>query len=157
MNPDTGSSTFPVPAGTVIRLITNKPVLPSNSFALNTASVAPVVGSQTAAVQTVKGINVWPNPYFGFNPMEANKYQRFVTISHLPARATIRIFNLAGVLVRTLIHSDPSQFHQWDLNNEAGLPVAAGMYIINVDMPDLGTSKTLKLAVIPEQQYLDRY
>jgi len=31
------------------------------------------------------------------------------------------------------------------------------MYIIYIDMPDLGTTKTLKLAVIPETQFLDRY
>jgi len=104
----------------------------------------------------VQSINVWPNPYFGFNRNEANKYQRFVQISHLPAQATIRIFNLAGILVRTLLKNDPSQFAKWDLNNEKGLPVGAGMYIIYIDMPGLGT-KTLKLGVIPETQFLDRY
>jgi hypothetical protein len=46
---------------------------------------------------------------------------------------------------------------QWDLNNTNGFPVAAGIYIAYIDMPDLGVTKTLKLGVIPEQQYLDRY
>jgi hypothetical protein len=99
---------------------------------------------------------VFPNPYFGFNPLETNKYARFVTFNHLPPSATIRIFTLSGTMVRTIIKSDPSQFIQWDLNNEKGFPVAAGMYIVYIDMHDLGT-KTLKLGVIPEQQYLDRW
>jgi len=151
-----GTGYFP-PVGTVIRFVNNKPVLPNNSFTLNTAAYAPVTGSSTAAKTTVQQINVWPNPYYGFNKLEQNKYVRFVTITHLPAKATIRIFALSGILVRTLLHNDPSQFQTWDLNNEAGLPVAAGMYIIYVDMPDLGVTKTLKLAVIPEMQFLDRY
>ena len=106
----------------------------------------------------VKMINVFPNPYIGFNPQETNRYARFVTFNHLPANANIRIFNLAGVLVRTIVKKDPkTQFATWDLNNESGFPVSAGMYVVYIDMPDLGVTKTLKLGIIPEQQYLDRY
>lgn len=115
------------------------------------------ITSTDLAKQSVQNINVWPNPYFGFNKNELNKYQRFVQISHLPSKATIRIFNLAGILIRTIIKNDATQFATWDLQNQSGLPVAAGMYIMFIDMPDLGTSKTLKLAVIPETQFLDRY
>jgi hypothetical protein len=49
------------------------------------------------------------------------------------------------------------QFLQWDLKNESGFPIAAGMYIVYIDMPELGTTKILKLGVIPEQQYIDRW
>jgi hypothetical protein len=113
--------------------------------------------AKAAAQADVTKINVFPNPYVGFNPQEINKYARWVTFTHLPAKATIRIFTLAGVLVRTILKNDNSQMIQWDLNNTNGFPVAAGIYIAYVDMPDLGVTKTLKLGVIPEQQYLDRY
>jgi len=56
----------------------------------------------------------------------------------LPNTATIRIFNLAGILVRTLVKSDVSQFTDWDLLNENKLPVAAGMYIAYIDCGSLG-------------------
>ena len=115
-----------------------------------------IVGDPTAAKLDVTKANVFPNPYIGFNPLETNKYARFVTFTHLPPTATIRIFTLSGVLVRTLMKADPTQFSTWDLNNEKGFPVAAGMYIVYIDMQSLGT-KTLKLGVIPEQQYLDRW
>ncbi|HTP81197.1 MAG TPA: T9SS type A sorting domain-containing protein, partial [Bacteroidota bacterium] len=154
-----GTGYFP-PAGTIIKVVTNKPVVPGViQFVANTAAYAPTVNSSSLAKTAVSSINVFPNPYFGVNPQETDKYHRFVTISHLPLTADvkIRVFNLAGQLVRTILHTNGSQFDQWDLNNQAGLPVAAGMYILYVDMPGLGTSKTLKLAVIPEQQYLDRY
>ncbi len=115
------------------------------------------VYAKAAAQADVTKINVFPNPYVGFNPQETNKYARWVTFTHLPSKATIRIFTLAGVLVRTILKNDNSQMIQWDLNNTNGYPVAAGMYIAYIDMPDLGVTKTLKLGVIPEQQYLDRY
>ena len=88
---------------------------------------------------------------------EVNKYQRFVTFTHLPKSAVIRIFNLSGVLVRTMRKDDRTQFFQWDLRNENGFPVPAGMYIAHIDMPTLGKTKTLKLGVIPEQQFLDKW
>ncbi len=152
----TRTAPFPVPSGTVIRLITNKPVTPNHTFAFNTAGAAPTLNNVALAQADVAKINVFPNPYFGFNAAEINKYNRFVTFNHLPAHATIRIFNLAGVLIKTIVKTDPGQFAQWDLRNEAGFPAAAGMYIVFVDMPDIGQSKTLKLAIIPETQFLDR-
>jgi hypothetical protein len=109
------------------------------------------------AKSDVERINVFPNPYYGVNPQELNKYQRFVTLNHLPTKATIRIFNLAGQLVRTIEKNEVGQFQRWDLLTEDGLPVASGLYIIYVDMPELGKTKVLKAAIIQEQQILDRY
>jgi hypothetical protein len=140
--------------GTVFRITSTKPNTPSDAFTI----VAPTVAQSTDVARAdVTLINVFPNPYLGFNPLEINKYARFVTFNHMPAKATVRVFNLAGVLVRTMQKSDPSQFFQWDLTNDSGFPVAAGMYIIHIDMPDLGSTKILKLGVVPEQQYLDRW
>ncbi len=113
--------------------------------------------SDADAKDDVKKINVFPNPYYGFNIVEKNQFNRFVTFSHLPPKATVRIFNLAGLQIRALEKNDPSQFMTWDLQNEEGLPVASGIYIIYIDMPDLKTTKTLKLAVIREQQFLPLY
>ena len=113
--------------------------------------------SDDLAADDDEKINVFPNPYYGVNPQEINKYERFVTINHLPDFATIRIFNLAGQLVRTIEKTAPGQFQRWDLTTDSGLPVASGLYIIYVDMPELGRTKILKAAVIQEQQILDRF
>ncbi|MCK9210149.1 MAG: hypothetical protein M0P61_04850 [Ignavibacteriaceae bacterium] len=110
-----------------------------------------------AAKQDIEKINVFPNPYYGVNSEELNKYNRFVTFSHLPAKATIRIFNLAGVCVKTIDKVGTGQFQRWDLANEAGLPVASGLYIAYIDLPELGKTKILKVAVIQEKQILDRF
>jgi len=126
-----------------------------------TFAMPKVAYSSTLAKQGINEINVFPNPYFGFNKLESDKYDRWVRFTHLPTNVTvtIRIFNLAGILVRTLQQlpsASSSQFMDWNLLNEHQLPVASGMYIAFIDCGPLGT-KTLKLAIIPEQQFLDHY
>lgn len=116
-----------------------------------------VTVSEELAKEDVEKINVFPNPYYAVNPQELNKYQKFVTFSHLPADATIRIFNLAGQLIRTINKESADQYQRWDLNNVDGLPVASGLYIVHIDMPKIGKTKVLKVAVIQEQQILDRF
>lgn len=100
-------------------------------------------------------VGVYPNPYYAFNPAETNRFVRFVTFNKLPPKATVRIFNLAGQLVRTLTKEEPSQFMRWDLNNENNFPVASGIYVAHVDMPDVGVTKILKVAIIQEQEVPD--
>ena len=116
-----------------------------------------VVYDATLAKEDVKNINVFPNPYYGTHSEEINKYQRFVTFNHLPPQATMRVFNLAGQLVKTIEKDDATQFAKWDLTNENSLPAASGMYVVYIDMPELGETKILKVAIIQETQILDRF
>lgn len=117
---------------------------------------APTYSVETAKDDIAK-VNVFPNPYYAVNTEELNKYNRFVTFSHLPEKATIRIFNLAGVHVKTIEKDNNDQFQRWNLANDSGFPVASGLYIAYIDMPDLGEEVILKLAIIQEQQILDRF
>jgi hypothetical protein len=135
-------------------ILSNHISTPADVF---TFTAPAVVGDMELAKEDVNRVNVYPNPYYGVNSEEINKYNRFVTFTHLPAKATIRLFNLAGVLVKTVQKDDLSQFARWDLSNESGLPVASGLYIAHIDMPELGVTKILKLAIIQEQQILDRF
>ncbi len=137
--------------------VTTTDVTDEDRWEFSAIGLAPTVGDRALAVAQLDQINVYPNPYVGYNPRETNKYQRFVTFIHLPERATIRIFNLAGVLVRTLVKDEPGQFYQWDLLNERRYRVGPGMYIVHIELPDLGRSKVLKLVVIPEQQFVDHW
>jgi hypothetical protein len=109
-----------------------------------------------AARRAVERINVFPNPYYGMNRVEVNSSQRFVTFNHLPYHAVVRLFNIAGTLVRTIKKDDPTQFVNWDLNNEYGLPVAGGVYLAHLQLTDAtGISlgeKVLKLMIVPEEK-----
>lgn len=142
--------------GDVFRIAYANPIVPGTDTYTFTTPAATAY-TKAKAKEDVKNINVFPNPYYGVNSEELNKYNRFVTFSHLPSVAKIRVFNLAGVLVKTIEHNSDSQFERWDLANQNGLPVASGLYIAYIDMPDLGVTKTLKVAIIQEQQILDRF
>jgi hypothetical protein len=115
--------------------------------------------SKENAIYDVNSINVFPNPYLGANDQELNKYQRFVTFNHLPSNSEVhfRIYTLSGTLVASFYKPDDgTQYASWDLQNDNGLPVGSGLYIIHVDMPGIGVEKILKLGVVNETQYLDR-
>ncbi len=110
--------------------------------------------SGAATAEEIDRINVFPNPYMGFNVLEASRYAKFMTFTHLPEQATIRIFNLAGIMVRRIEH-EAGQSERWNLTNQDEIPVASGVYIAHIST-DYG-DKVLKLALVQEEQILERY
>ncbi len=129
-----------------------------NSTADVFAFTAPAVTTDNnLAKQDVNKVNVFPNPYYGFQSRETSRTDKYVTFNHLPAQATLRIFDLAGVQVRKLEKNDNSQFITWDLRNQNNYPVASGIYVVYIDMPGVGATKILKLAVVQEEQILNVY
>lgn len=103
---------------------------------------------QNKAVSDAEKINVFPNPYYyKVQSTGIYKYPDEVTFTHLPQRAVIRIFNISGQIVNTISKNSPEQFIKWDLYAKWGRRVAIGLYIIHIELPDIGTTKILKLAV----------
>lgn len=155
---DLDRDSIPPPHGTVIRFNKYLEIQPGDVKSIVFAGVT--VGDKGLAAKDAEAIKAFPNPYYGINRAETDRVNRFITFNHLPDKATIRIFNLAGVLVRVLEKNDAAgstQFMNWDLQNSNGLPVASGMYIAYIELPDLGVTKTLKIAIIQEQQFLRFY
>jgi hypothetical protein len=141
--------------GTIFRIITAKPNLVTDVFTFTAPEITELASDSE---QDVENVNVFPNPYYAFNSSEPDRFTHFVTFNHLPANATIRIFNLSGVQVRKIERSgETSQFERWDLTNERNIPVASGMYIAHIDMPDQSKEKVLKLMIIQPQEHLDYY
>jgi hypothetical protein len=129
-----------------------------NTPAVTFTFTAPTIESTPElAKDDVSLINVFPNPYLGYNELETTRISKFMTFSHLPQRATIRIYTLGAMLVKTIVKDDASQFTAWDLRNQNNLPVASGIYIAHIELPDLGASKVLKLAIVQEDQFLRIY
>ncbi|MDH3253045.1 MAG: hypothetical protein OEM41_09660, partial [Ignavibacteria bacterium] len=142
--------------GTVLRIIATKPNQPSSDvFTVNTAGLEAATSGDLAKAD-VNLISVAPNPYYGSSAYERNQLAHIMRFMNLPVGAKIRIFSLAGVLVRTLDNAGPGTTADWDLQNKDGIPVASGMYIAYVDVPGLG-SKILKLAVILSEERLDNF
>ena len=139
--------------GTTFRWITNKPNTTADVFAFTTDGL---IGE--AVTYETGNVNVWPNPYFGYNPEERNPLEQKVQFTHLPddgSETKISIFDLAGQPVRTLNHDGSSQYTHWDLKNNYGVPVASGMYLVYVKTTS--GSKILKLGVVQPEQRIDVY
>lgn len=142
--------------GNVIRILSTKPNTVNDVFTVNTASRAPATGDVVTKA-SANSVGVYPNPYYAFNPAETNRFNRYVTFNNLPQRAKFRIFNLAGQMVRVIDKDDATQFLRWDLFNQNNIPVASGVYVVHIEMPDAGVTKILKVAIIQEQEVLDTY
>jgi hypothetical protein len=70
-----------------------------------------------------------------------------VRFTYLPEKCTIKIFDLAGHLVRQFEKADATTpFLDWDLTNHYGATVASGIYIYHVEVPGIG-EKVGKMAV----------
>jgi hypothetical protein len=100
-------------------------------------------------------IGVVPNPYICTNAWErrnlnsTGRGERRIEFINLPAKCTLRIYTVAGALVKTLQKdgdsSDGSLY--WNLLTEDGMDIAYGVYLYHVDAPGIG-QQIGKFAVI---------
>ncbi len=148
--------------GTIFRITTTKPNLPADTFAFST-SAKPAFNASLAKSRLNKHyIKVVPNPYYGFSSYDQNQFNRRIKITGLPDVCTIRIFNVAGDLVRTIDHNNASNNDRaadenleftsieiWDLTSNSGLFVSSGVYFIHIDAPGIGkTKEVIPFAII---------
>ncbi|MBI5471778.1 MAG: T9SS type A sorting domain-containing protein [Ignavibacteriae bacterium] len=129
---------------------------PADSYAIvGPAAPAKSVGFQKSDLASVNAV---PNPYFGASAYERNQFNRVVRFTNLPPNARVRVFNLAGELIRSLDNAAAggNTTLDWDLTNRNELPVASGIYIVHVEADGLG-SKILKVAVIMSEERLDNF
>ncbi len=134
--------------GTVIRFKSTKPLNIDDSFEFSTVGYEPIQ-SDSLLHAAIDRINVYPNPYYGYDRILVDDFEEKVTFTHLPAKATIRIFNLAGIHVKTIEHDNAnSQFESWYLGNHQNIRIGSGMYIAHIDMPDIGKEKILKFMIV---------
>jgi hypothetical protein len=117
-------------------------------------SIAPVKNNLALAKQQALRVGVFPNPYRGFNLEERDPVNRFVTFTNLTPTAKIRIYTLSGELVQVIEHNDGTTRARWNLRNSADVPVASGIYIVHVELPEIGR-RVLKVAVFQPEERLD--
>lgn len=109
----------------------------------NTAASTPQIGTNTveviphadASTTNLSQVRVVPNPYVVASGWEQDNNHQ-VQFTHLPAVATIKIYNISGELIRTLEHNGngslASSIETWDLKNENQQLVAPGLYFFYV-------------------------
>lgn len=116
-------------------------------YEFNTADVETHTADAETAKDALDLINIVPNPYYAYSQYEKTTLDNIVKITNLPAKCTVSIYTLNGNLVRRFKKDDSGAEAKtsldWDLKNEARIPVASGLYIIHVEVPDVG-EKILK-------------
>lgn len=141
-----------VEAGDVIGIYCSKPFSSKDVYSFTTTTATTDL---SRAHDELGRIAVVPNPYViaaSWEPQHvyvSGRGQRKVDFIHLPRECTIRIFTMAGFLVKTIDHfsalEDGSE--PWDMLSRDGLEIAYGIYIYHVDAPGVG-EKIGKFAVI---------
>jgi flagellar hook assembly protein FlgD len=85
---------------------------------------------------------VYPNPFRA----DRNGGEKRMVFMGLTPKATIRIYNVTGQLVRTLEKNDSYAVYVWDLNNSQGTAAASGIYLYLIKS-DQGEARG-KLAIL---------
>ena len=109
----------------------------SDTYDFTTAGLEPVITEETKE-SDLNEIRVVPNPYYGYHSGEMHFYDKWVQFTYLPQTCTIRIFDLAGTLVKKFEKDDDSTFLRWNLANELNIYVASGVYVYHVDVSGTG-------------------
>ncbi len=124
----------------------NKPLTENDIYQFSTSTST---YDQQTLFADFKKINVFPNPFYGIanhNPIDGSK---LITFTHLPQRATIKIFNISGQLVRTIEKNSIEKTVRWNLSNNDGWLIPGGFYVAHIELPDFGKVKTLKMIIVP--------
>jgi hypothetical protein len=147
--------------GTTFRIVTSKPLAAGDLFTIDTAPVAASFGTLASATDDEKQaqldlISIVPNPYKGASAYEVDLTSDRVRFTNLPQQATIRVFTLAGTLIKTMTKNSSATTLEWNLETEEALPIGSGMYLIHIDVPGVG-EKILKFGVIKKRVQLDLF
>jgi hypothetical protein len=148
---------------------------PLYEFSLN--GLAPTKESSDKAETALDLMGVVPNPYYAYSDYEVTEADNVVKITNIPGTCNIRIYSLDGRFVREFkiaqeyqsevglggarngiarvgLGTDNSNSEDqittsvdWDLKNQASVPVGSGVYLIHVVVPGVG-ERVLKSFVI---------
>lgn len=135
---------------------------PSQESSLSSNAERTVPGTTPPA--TIGEVAVVPNPYRGdipyysYNPpwekptgtrarwMEQDRRIQFI---NLPPRCAISIYTVAGDLVATIRHDDPTKgYEDWNLTSLVGQAVSSGLYLFTAEDLQTGSVQVGKFVVI---------
>jgi len=138
-----GLNPTPIADGDRYILKTFRPFAEGDYFEFTTDSAS--VSTEKARTELDR-IKVVPNPYVATAIWErptayvTGRGDRKVLFTHLPARCTVRIYTVAGYLVKTLSKDSGPEDGTlgWDLITDDGMDIAYGLYVYHVDAGEVG-------------------
>lgn len=106
------------------------------------------------------GVNIVPNPYYAYSSYETSQFDQSIKVVNLPARATVTIYSLDGKFIKRFERDEQPVVNagnnpartdnqvypalEWDMKNDADIPVASGVYIFHISAPTLGAERSIK-------------
>jgi hypothetical protein len=149
--PTEGDIVNPI-AGDIAYLKIDTPFSTSDKYAFYTK---PQKIDYKKAKADLSKVTVVPNPYVGAARWEPQRLtasgrgERRIYFTHLPYKATIRIYTMSGDHVQTLHHESTFLDGKiaWDLKSKKGLDVAPGIYIYHIEAPEVG-ERVDKFAIV---------
>ena len=154
LKPTSGTAVEPEP-GDIFRIRINRPFSTEDVFTFTTT--AAFYAAADSSTNPLDSIGVVPNPYLAQSIYEpksgfaAGRGDRQVQFINLPPRCTIRIFTIAGELVRIIEHDEAfwNGRELYNLLNKENMEIAYGIYVWHVDASDSGLGEKIgKFAVI---------
>lgn len=116
-------------------------------YEFSTEGIATNYYSDEKAKEDVELIAVVPNPYYASaigSGYEEAPLQNQVKVTNLPEKCVVSIYNISGTLIRKFTKDDPVTFINWDLKNQAGVPIAGGIYLVHVKDETTGEEVIVK-------------
>jgi len=153
--PPLSGTPVPPEPGDVFRISINKPFCNEDVFTLTTTAAS--YDGSTKKYNPLDSIMVVPNPYLAqsiFEPKSgfaAGRGDRQIQFINLPPICTIKIFTIAGELVKTIEHNESfwNGRERYNLLNKENMEIAYGVYIWHVDAKDSDLGQKIgKFAVI---------
>ncbi len=110
-------------------------------YQFSTKNLAPVIGEKEVMKSALDLISITPNPYYAYAGYEdpTNQLDTRIKIINLPKKCVISIYTQGGYLVRRIRKDDDTRtFVDWDLKNDANVPISSGVYLIHVYADGMG-------------------
>ena len=113
------------------------------------ASIGEGAGSTAGVILNAANLD---DVYVFPSPLKPEHGQDFITFANLTARATIRIYTLSGLFIAEVVEDDGNGGVQWDLRDDTGGRVPAGIYVFHATGSDAAgrevEAKTGKFAIV---------
>ena len=113
------------------------------AYRFSTTDIASLTDQALTEIDALSMIRIVPNPYYAYSEYESGRLDTRIKVTNLPETCTITIFNMRGGLVKRINKDNDITFVDWTLKNDAGIPIAGGMYIFHIEVPGTG-EKILK-------------
>ena len=107
-------------------------------YSFSTKDIATILNNATTAKNGLELINAVPNPYYGYSEYEQKQIDNIVKITNLPVKCTISVYTANGTLIRRIDKDNDESYIDWDLKNQSNVPIGSGMYLIHVNVPNVG-------------------